>query len=67
MAPRPVALNGSMPRSKLDLTTTEDMPVKVPNQSVAWRTVQKKLDFAAEDAKPSMIITLIVQGTSKPM
>ncbi|OMO49394.1 Integrase, catalytic core [Corchorus capsularis] len=30
-------------------------------------TVQRKLDFAAEDAKPLMIITSIVQGTSKPM
>ncbi|OMO95998.1 reverse transcriptase [Corchorus capsularis] len=66
MAPRPVAL-GSMPRRKLYLTTTEDMPMKVSNRSFAWRTVQRKLDFAAEDVKPSMIITSAVQGTSKPM
>ncbi|OMP06468.1 Retrotransposon gag protein [Corchorus capsularis] len=66
MAPRPVAL-GSMPRRKLDLTTTKDMPMKVPNRSFAWRTVQRKLDFAEEDVKPSMIITSAVQGTSKPM
>ncbi|OMO82013.1 Retrotransposon gag protein [Corchorus capsularis] len=66
MAPRPVAL-GSMPIRKLDLTTIEDMPMKVPNRSFAWRTVQRKLDFAVEDVKPSMIITSAVQGTSKPM
>ncbi|OMO78281.1 Retrotransposon gag protein [Corchorus capsularis] len=66
VAPKPVAL-GSMPRRKLDLTTTEDMPMKVPNRSFAWRTVQRKLDFVAEDVKPLMIITSAVQGTSKPM
>ncbi|OMP00272.1 hypothetical protein COLO4_12793 [Corchorus olitorius] len=67
MAPRPVALTGSMPRSKLDLTTTEDMPMRVPNRSVTWKTVQRKLDFSSEDAKPSMMITSTVQGTSMPM
>ncbi|OMO71456.1 hypothetical protein COLO4_28242 [Corchorus olitorius] len=67
MAPRPVALTGSMPRRKLDLTTTEDMPMKVPNRSVTWKTVQRKLDFSSEGAKPSMMITSTVQGTSKPM
>ncbi|OMO88962.1 transcription factor GTE8-like protein [Corchorus olitorius] len=65
MAPRPVALIGSMSRRKLDLT--EDMSMKVPNRSVTWKTVQRKLDFSSEDAKPSMMITSTVQGTSKPM